>query len=163
MVLHYAKTTGGDELLTRTLIISEELEQERVKKRKKVTIPSSDEPGTYDEATLTAKLGYLSRKQVTNQRILEVFLPILLSKKTVTRTELKAEYQKQVPEGEVSKVGYYMAMISGQLGRDGNDFLRQVIAYEYPNHTWEKDNLSLREEYRQLARDIVTKLGQPQK
>jgi len=162
VVLHYTKTTSGDELLTRTSIISEELEQERVKKRKKFTIASSDEPGTYDETTLAAKLtAYLSRKQVTNQRILQVFIPILLSKETVTRTELKAEYQKQVPEDEVSKVGYYMAMISGQLGREGNDFLRQVIAYQYPNHPWEKDNFSLRNEYRQLVEDIVAKLSQP--
>jgi len=163
VVLHYAKTTGGDELLVRTSIISEELEQERVKKRKKFTIPSSDEPGSYDETTLADKLtAYLSRRRVTNQRILAAFLPILLSRDTVTRTELKAEYQKQVPEGEVSKVGYYISMISGQLGREGNDFLRQVIAYDYPNHEWEKDNFALREDYRQLVQEIVANLRQPQ-
>ena len=160
VVLHYTKTTGGDELLTRTAIISEELEQERVTKRKKFTIPSSDEPGTYDEATLTAKLtSYLSRKRVTNERTLQVFLPILLTKKTLTRVELKAEYQKQVPEDEVSKVGYYISMISGQLSRKANDFLRQVISYGYPNHTWEKDNFALRDEYRNLVKEIVERLN----
>ena len=160
VVLHYTKTTCGDELLTRTSIISEELEQERVTKRKKFTIPSSDEPGTYDEATLTAKLtSYLSRNRVTNERTLQVFLPILLTKKTLTRVELKAEYQKQVPEDEVSKVGYYISMISGQVSRKANDFLRQVISYGYPNHTWEKDNFALREEYRNLVKEIVEKLN----
>ena len=160
VVLHYTKTTSGDELLTRTTIISEELEQERVKKRKKFTIPSSDEPGNYDEATLKVKLtGYLSRKQVTNQRILEVFLPLLLSKGKVTRDELKTEFQKQVPEEEAQKVGYYISMISGQLGREANDFLRQVIAYEYPNHSWEKDNFALRGEYQRLVKDIVAQLS----
>lgn len=135
---------------------AEGLEQERVKKHKKFTIPSSDEPGSYDEDTLKAKLTYyLSRTQVTNQRILDIFLPILLRKKTVTRTELKAEYQKLVSEDEVSKVGYYMSMISGQLGREGNDFLRQVIGYEYPNHLWEKDNFSLRPEYRKLVEEVL--------
>jgi len=164
VVLHYTKTTGGDELLVRTSIISEELEQERAKKHKKFTIPSSDEPGDYDETTLATKLTeYLSQRRVTNQRIREVFLPILLSKETVTRAELKAEYQEKVPEDEVPKVGYYMSMISGQLSREGNDFLRQVIAYEYPNHPWEKDNFSLRKEYRQLVEDIVSRLSQQQK
>ena len=163
VVLHYTKTASGDELLTRTSIISEELEQERVKKRKKITIPSSDEPGTYDEDALMAKLThYLSRGMVTNQRILGVFLPILLNRKTVTRTELKTEYQKLVPEDEIPKVGYYMAMISGQLSREGNDFLRQVIAYEYPNHPWEKDNFSLRPEYRGLVEEVISKPGNTQ-
>lgn len=163
VVLHYTKTKSGDELLTRTTIIPEEIEQERVKKRKKFTIPSSDEPGTYDQATLKSRLmQYLSRKQVTNRRILEVFLPILLDRKRVTRTELKAEYQKLVPDDEVPKVGYYMSMISGQLGREGNDFLRQVIAYEYPNHPWEKDNFSLRPEYRELIEEVVSELSASQ-
>jgi len=163
VVLHYTKTVSGDELLTRTSIISEELEQERVKKRKKFTIPSSDEPGTYNEDALGAKLThYLSRGMVTNQRILGVFLPILLDRKTVTRTELKTEYQKLVPEDEIPKVGYYMSMISGQLGREGNDFLRQVIAYEYPNHPWEKDNFSLRPEYRELVEEVISKLSDTQ-
>jgi hypothetical protein len=26
-----------------------------------------------------------------------------------------------------------------------NDFLRQVIGYEYPNYPWEKDNYSIRD------------------
>ena len=163
VVLHYTKTASGDELLTRTSIISEELEQERVTKRKKFTIPTSDEPGTYDEDALRAKLThYLSRGMVTNQRILGVFLPILLNRKIVTRTELKTEYQKLVPEDEIPKVGYYMSMISGQLGREGNDFLRQVIAYEYPNHPWEKDNFSLRPEYRGLVEEVISKLSNTQ-
>jgi hypothetical protein len=160
VVLHYTRTTGGDELLTRTSIISEELEQERVKKRKKFTIPTSDEPGSYEDDALRSKLtAYLSRKPVTNQRILKVFLPILLKGKTVTRVQLKSEYQKLVPEEEVPKVGYYLSMISGQLGREGNDFLRQVVVYEYPNHPWEKDNFALREEYRDLVADVVAKLS----
>ncbi len=159
VVLHYTKTTSGDELLTRTSIISEELEQERVKKRKKFTIPSSDEPGDYDEAALRKKLtAYLSRRPVTNQRILKVFLPILLANETVTRPQLKAEYQRQVPEEETPKVGYYLSMISAQLGREGNDFLRQVIAYEYPNHPWEKDNFSLRKQHRSLVEEVIHEL-----
>ncbi len=159
VLFHYVNTTSGDELLARTSIISEEIEQERVKKRKKFTIPSSDEPGAYDEQTLREKLtAYLSRKRVTNQRILHVFLPTLLEKEAVTRSELKAEYQKRLPDSEAPKVGYYLTGISVQLGREHNDFLRQVISYEYPNHPWEKDKFAIRDEYRQLVEDVVTKL-----
>ena len=160
VVLHYTKTANGDELLTRTTIISEELEQERVKKAKKFTIPSSDEPGSYDADTLRVKLtAYLSRKRITNQRIKDIFLPLLLSRGTVTRAELKSQFQGQVPEEEVQKVGYYITFISGQLGREPNDFLRQVVAYEYPTHSWEKDNFSLREEHRALVEEVLEKLS----
>ena len=46
--------------------------------------------------------------------------------------------------------------------REGNDFLRQVIAYEYPNHPWEKDNFSLRPEYRELVEEVISKPGNTQ-
>ena len=41
--MNYVKTANGDELLTKTSIISEEFKQERVKKQKKFQIPMSDE------------------------------------------------------------------------------------------------------------------------
>ena len=46
IVLNYIHTEGGEELLTKTAVISEDLEQARIKK-KKFTIPMSDEPGNY--------------------------------------------------------------------------------------------------------------------
>ena len=36
-----------------------------------------------------------------------------------------------------------------------NDFLRQVIGYEYPNYPWEKDNYFIRSEYQHLVREIL--------
>jgi hypothetical protein len=36
-----------------------------------------------------------------------------------------------------------------------NDFLRQVLSYEYPNYRWEKDNYQVRPEYRELVADVL--------
>lgn len=43
VILNYVKTVAGDELLAKTTVISEEAEQERVKKQRKFVIPMSDE------------------------------------------------------------------------------------------------------------------------
>lgn len=70
VVLSYIKTASGDELLTKTTIISEELEQERVKKQKKFQIPMSDDPGNYEPDVLrNLLLKYLARDRVTSQRL----------------------------------------------------------------------------------------------
>ena len=159
IVLSYARTSGGDELLTKTSIISEELEQERVKKRKKFQIPMSDEPGEYDADTLRDLLKtYLSRERVTIQRIRDVLLPALMKHKTITREQLKSEMLEHDAEIDASKVGYSATVISVQLGMKKNDFLRQVVNYEYPTNPWEKDNFSLREEYRDLVRELLEEL-----
>ncbi len=39
-----------------------------------------------------------------------------------------------------------------------NDFLRQVVKYEYPKYSWEKDNFSLVEEYRSMIEKIIKEL-----
>ena len=62
-------------------------------------------------------------------------------------------YYKE-PNAEKNK-GYYVSLISNQLGLDKNDFLRQIIAYEYPNHPWEKDNYRIREEYVDLVKELL--------
>lgn len=36
-----------------------------------------------------------------------------------------------------------------------NDFLRQVVAYDYPRHDWEKDNFTIRPEYRELVKEVL--------
>ena len=156
VVLNYVKTKSGDELLTKTSIISEELEQERVKKQKKFQIPMSDEPGEYEPDKLKKLLTeYLSRPKVTNQRLKNVLLPALLKKKKLTREQLKQEMLEYDPKLDASKVGYYLTTMSYQLGKKENDFLRQVVAYEYPNYPWEKDNFSLREQYKELVREVL--------
>ncbi|NMD04725.1 MAG: DUF91 domain-containing protein, partial [Deltaproteobacteria bacterium] len=50
IILSYVKTKGGEELLTKTSVISEEIEQERRRKQKKFEIPMSDEAGTHSSA-----------------------------------------------------------------------------------------------------------------
>jgi hypothetical protein len=42
-----------------------------------------------------------------------------------------------------------------------NDFLRQVVSYEYPRHSWEKDNFVLQAEYRSLVKDVLDGLKGP--
>ena len=159
VVLNYIKTTAGEELLAKTSIISEELEKERVQKRKKFQIPMSDDPGDYDDDSLKQLLKqYLGRQVITSQRIRDVLLPALLKRKVVTRDQLKQELVQYDPNIEASKAGYYLTTMSAQLGMKKNDFLRQVISYEYPTYAWEKDNFSLREEHRGLVEAVLGEL-----
>src|SRR4030042_993952 len=112
VVLNYVKTLSGDELLAKTSIISEELERERVKKKKKFEIPMSDEPGTYDIGGLEKLLKeYLVKEKVTSQRIRDVLLPALLKKKTLSREQLKKELLEYDHNLDASKLGYYLATI----------------------------------------------------
>lgn len=160
IVLSYIKTFGGDEILMRTSIISEELEQERVKKKKKFEIPMSDEPGSYEDNELYEKLKiYLSRSSKTNQRIREVLFPACLNQPIVTRDDLKKRYLEYDPNADESKVGYYLTPISSQLGMKKNDFLRQIIRYEYPRYSWEKDNFQIDEKYRKMAEKLLNELS----
>jgi hypothetical protein len=158
-VLNYIKTSSGDELLTRTSIISEELEQERVKKQKKFEIAMSDEPGSYETERLEQLLvDYLSKPKVSNRRIKDVLLPACLKKGILTREELKKELVGNDPHIDESRAGYYLTTMSSQLGMAKNDFLRQVISYGYPNYEWEKDDFSIRREYRELVKQVLEKL-----
>jgi len=160
VVLSYGKTKGGEELLTRTSVISEEMEEERRRKQKKFEIPMSDEPGKHDPESLKELLlNYLSRDKITNRRMRHILFPALLKTKVLTREQLKKSFVSLDPNCDETKVGFYLTLVSSQLGMTKNDFLRQVVAYEYPRHHWEKDNFSIREEYRDLVREILTKLG----
>ena len=159
VVLSYVKTKSGEELLAKTSVISEEVEMERQRKQRKFEIPMSDDPGAYDVHLLKRMLrDYLSRDQVTNRRIRDIVLPAALTKAVVTRTELKRAFVEFDPSYEESKVGYYLTLVSSQMGMKKNDFLRQVVAYDYPRHPWEKDNFSIREECRDLVREVLDEL-----
>lgn len=160
VVLSYVKTRGGDELLTRTSIISEEAEQERTRKQKKFEIPMSDDPGSHDaQALRKLLLDYLARDKVTNRRMRDILFPALLQTGVLSRGQLKKAFVDFDPQYDESKVGYYLTLVSSQLGMTKNDFLRQVVAYEYPRHHWEKDNFSIRTEYRQLVQEVLQELG----
>ena len=83
-------------------------------------------------------------------------------KKVVSREQLKQELVEHDPSIEPAKAGYYLTTVSAQLGMKKNDFLRQVISYEYPTYAWEKDNFSLCEEHRQLVEELMADLqGSP--
>jgi hypothetical protein len=159
VILKYVRTSSGDEVLTRTSIISEQTEEARVKS-KKFTIAMSDAPGDYEETRLEELLfSYLSKDLVTARRIRNVVLPACLAKDRVTREELKQALIDHNEVADLTKAGFALTVISGQIGMEKNDFLRQVIGYEYPNYQWEKDNYFIRPEYRALVRSLLAKLN----
>jgi ribosomal protein S24E len=159
VVLKYVRTSAGNEILTRSAVISEQVEEARIK-TKKFTIPMSDEPGSYEEEQLRDLLvRYLSQELVTAQRIRDVLMPACLERDRITREELKREFVRRNVAPDPSKAGYVLTVISGQIGMQKNDFLRQVIGYEYPNYTWEKDNYFVRPEYQRLVREILISLN----
>lgn len=159
IVISYVKTKGGEELLTKTTIISEEMEEERRRKQKKFEIPMSDDPGVYDSQRLKQLLNdYLSRDKVTNQRMRDILFPALLKTKVLSRDQLKKAFVDFDPEYDESKVGYYLTLVSSQLGMKKNDFLRQVVSYDYPRHHWEKDDFAIRLEYRGLVKEVLEEL-----
>lgn len=162
VVLKYIRTSSGNEILTRSAVISEQVEEARIK-TKKFTIAMSDEPGSYEEEQLRDLLvRYLSQELVTAQRIRDVLLPACLEREHITRDELKREFVRRNVVSDPSKAGYVLTVISGQVGMQKNDFLRQVIGYEYPNYTWEKDNYFIRPEYKQLVKEVLAALSSNQ-
>lgn len=158
VVLNYAKTKQGDSILSRMVIIPEEVEKQKANK-KKFIIDMSDEPGKYELDVLEEKLTeYLSKSLWSSQRIRDYFLPTLLAKGQVTRDELRKEFVRLSAARDESQAGYFLALISSQLGHKWKDYLRQVIYYDYPNHPWEKDNFRIRDEYLDLVSRVLNRL-----
>ena len=118
----------------------------------------SNTPGTYDSETLETKLlEYLSKNLYSVQRIRSYFLPTLLKQGQVTREQLRKEFVRLNAADDESQAGYFLSLISGQLGYAWNDYLRQVIYYDFPNHPWEKDNFKIRDEYTELITRVLEK------
>jgi hypothetical protein len=154
IILNYIKTNSGDELLSKTVIIPEEIDQEKA--NKKFVIQMSNEPGQYSDDELENKLKeYFNKDLYSAQRIREHLLPILLENKVVTRVQLKKELVKRSAAPDEGQAGYFVSLISNQLGHKWKDYLRQIIKYEFPNHKWEKDNFSLNEKYRDMIIRII--------
>ena len=159
VILKYVRAAAGSETLTRTALISEDLEKKR-SRAKKFTIPISDEPGQYADDELQRLLhGYLSQDLVTAQRIRDVLIPGCLKQGKLSREQLKNAFLRQNPDLDPSKAGFSLSVISGQMGVKKNDFLRQVIGYEYPTYEWEKDNYFIRPEHRQLVVEALDAIG----
>ncbi|RYE36881.1 MAG: DUF91 domain-containing protein [Sphingobacteriaceae bacterium] len=158
IVLNYVTTSSGDELLSRTVIIPEEVEREKSNKRKFV-IEMSNEPGNYSIEILKGLFkNYLLKPNVSRKRIRDFFLPTLLDKKLVTRLQMRREFVKLNGSADESQAGYYLSLISVQLGLKKNDFLRQIINYDFPNNGWEKDNFTIKEEYIELVEEVINEL-----
>lgn len=155
IVLQYARTAGGDELLIKTAIVSEEEEQERIK-RKKFKIAMSDDAGTYDRKELHDLVhSYLSSRLYSAGRIRRVLLPACLKLGRVSREQLVDAFLAQGEAADAATAGRFVSLISSQLGMAKNDYLRQVIGYEYPEYSWQKDNYHIREGYRDVVTDIL--------
>ncbi len=93
IILKYIKTSSGNELLSRTAIIPDEIERDNANK-KKYKIEMSDEPGEYDDEELRELLTrYLNNNLRSGKRMKEVMMPFLLTTdKSVSREELKNEF-----------------------------------------------------------------------
>ena len=159
IILNYAVTSSGNELLSRTVVIPEEVEKEKTNK-KTFTISMSDAPGNYELEKLKELLRvYLNNNQWSSKRIKNILLPVLLKIDRINRDQLKKEFVKidgsaGGAESE-NQAGYFIALISNQLGQTKKDFLRQVIHYEYPRFHWEKDNFSIVPEYKDLVKEVI--------
>jgi hypothetical protein len=158
--LKYMRTSAGNEVLTRTTVISEQVEAARVK-TPQVTIPMSDDPGEYEENQLRELLlHYLSSRDLkTAQLIRDVLLPACLERGQVTREEFKQELVQHDADTDLTRAGRVLTVISTQMGMRKNDFLRQVVGYEYPNFSWEKDNYFVRPEYQHPMTEILAELN----
>jgi hypothetical protein len=82
-------------------------------------------------------------------------IPACWAREVATREELKQELVTRQTVDDPTKAGFALSVISLQVGRLKNDFLRQVLSYEYPTHQWEKDSYRLRPEYRKLVAQIL--------
>ncbi|MBM3151598.1 MAG: DUF91 domain-containing protein [Chloroflexi bacterium] len=157
ILLKYIKTSSGDELLTRTAIISEAVELLRTEKKKKFQIPMSDEPGNYSTEVLVERLkNYLSQSLWSAQRMRKVLFPVLLHEGKVNREQLKSELVKSGEADNSRDAGYFLSLISGQIGMAKNDFIRQVIGYEpHPDYPWIKESYFIRSEYKELVKELM--------
>lgn len=155
IVLNYIRTANGAELLNKTSIIPEEIEKERAK-TKKFTIPMSDVPGDYEIEELEELLkSYFEQDMKSARRIKNVLVPECLKHNVVTREELKKAFIEYNEPNAEKNAGYFMSLISQQIGMEKNAFLRQIISYDYPNYRWEKDNYQIKSDYRDLVQKII--------
>jgi hypothetical protein len=155
IVLRYIKTKSGDELIARTMIISEEVELERIRKRQ-IQILMSDEPGSYNDEELKNLLkSYLSENRLTPRRIREILLPLCLKNEVVTREMIKQDLIQRGEAVDEGKAGIILTTISRELGIEQRDYLRQIIQYERPSPSYGKDNYRLIDKYKDMVKSLL--------
>jgi len=157
--LKYIKTKNGEELMARTVIIPEEIEKERIKKRQ-IQILMSDEPGNYDNEELKGLLlKYLSEDRTTPRRIREILFPLCIKHATVTREMIKKELMGKREASDEGKAGIILTTISREIGIKKRDYIRQLIRYDRPN-PWEKENYRLVDEYKGLVKYALNEVAE---
>ncbi|MCL0106472.1 endonuclease NucS [Peptococcaceae bacterium] len=160
VILKYIKTRNGEELIARTVIIPEEIEKERIRKRQ-FKILMSDEPGKYNEDELKDLLiNYLLENRATPRRIREILLPLCLKHNIVSREMIKKELLKRGEAEDDRRAGIILTTISREIGIAKRDYLRQIIQYEKdPSKPWEKENYRLVEDYKGLVKSVLGELN----
>jgi len=160
VILEYIKTRNGEELIARTVIIPEEIEKERIRKRQ-FKISMSDEPGKYSRDELKDLLiSYLSENRTTPRRIREILLPLCLKNKIVNREMIKKELLKRGEAKDDRQAGSILTTISREIGIAKRDYLRQIIQYDKDrSKPWEKENYRLIEDYKDLVESILKELN----
>ncbi len=149
----YIKTSKGEELLARTMILPEEVVAER--SRRHFKIPMSDRPGDYKDDELGQELRkYFSKEGRVRLLIKDILLPLCFKHKEVTREMIIKELEEK--DAEVRKKrkdpGTVLSTISREIGYDKRDYLRQIIKYDRtPGKEHEKDNYRLELRYRELV------------
>ena len=159
IVLKYINTSSGNELLSRTSIIPEEIEMDKINK-KKYKIEMSDEQGTYEDNELKELLiKYFQKNLWSSKRIEKVMLPFLLKNDgNISREELKKEFISvggDLGGNDAMQAGIFIALISNQLGQKKKDYLRQIILYDYPQYPWQKDSFRVNPKYVMLVKEVL--------
>jgi len=160
VVLRYIQTKSGDELIARTMIIPEEVEREKIRKRQ-IQILMSDEPGTYkDEELRTLLKKYLSEDRVTPRRVREVLLPLCLRHDVVTREMIIKELIQRGEASDEGRAGIILTTISRELAIKQRDYLRQIIQYD--RSSYGRDNYNLVEKYKDMVKGLLDELHNQQ-
>lgn len=154
IILRYIKTSSGDELIARTMIIPEEIAKEIVGK-KQIKIRMSDTPGNYNDEELKLLLkNYLSEPRLTPRRIREILLPLCLNNGVATREMIKRELMERGEAENEGRAGNILSTISMEIGREQRGYLRQIIQYDKPN-PWEKENYRIVPEHKDMVKGVL--------
>lgn len=157
VLFSYVKTSKGEELLARTMILPEEVVTER--SRRHFKIPMSDRAGDYDEDELAEKLKkYFSSRRRVHMLIRDILLPLCLKHEKVTRELIIEELENKDPEikRKEKRPGTVLSTISREIGYDKRDYLRQIIKFdrvEGAEHI--KDNFRIEPRYHNLVENIL--------
>jgi len=86
--------------------------------------------------------------------------PVLLQETRVNREKLKNELVLTGEADNPRDAGFFLSVISGQIGMAKNDFLRQAVGYEYhSSQPWLKEWYFIREEYKELVKEVLDELA----